>query len=158
MKSISRYIARSAAIAALYLVLTYITSLFGLESGVIQVRFSEALTVLPALLPEAVPGLFVGCLLANVLTGSVALDVVFGSLATLIGAYGTYLLRRKPYLAALPPIISNTLIIPFLLAFVYKFDGSLWYFVLTVGIGEIISCGIFDPALIHCMLKRIKTR
>ena len=158
MKSKTRYIARSAAIAALYLVLTYITSLFGLESGVIQVRFSEALTVLPALLPEAVPGLFVGCLLANVLTGSVALDVVFGSLATLIGAYGTYLPRRKPSLAALPPIISNTLIIPFLLAFVYKFDGSLWYFVLTVGIGEIISCGIFGTALIHCMLKRIKTR
>ena len=158
MKSKTRYIARSAAIAALYLVLTYITSLFGLASGVIQVRFSEALTVLPALLPEAVPGLFVGCLLANVLTGSVALDVVFGSLATLIGAYGTYLLRRKPYFAALPPIISNTLIIPFVLAFVYKFDGSLWYFALTVGIGEIISCGIFGTALIHCMLKRIKTR
>ena len=158
MKSKTRYIARSAAIAALYLVLTYITSLFGLESGVIQVRFSEALTVLPALLPEAVPGLFVGCLLANVLTGSVALDVVFGSLATLIGAYGTYLLRRKPYLAALPPIISNTLIIPFLLAFVYKFEGSLWYFALTVGIGEIITCGVFGTTLIHCMLKRIKTR
>ena len=158
MKSKTRYIARSAAIAALYLVLTYITSLFGLESGVIQVRFSEALTVLPALLPEAVPGLFVGCLLANVLTGSVALDVVFGSLATLIGAYGTYLLRRKPYLAALPPIISNTLIIPFLLAFVYKVEGSLWYFALTVGIGEIITCGVFGTALIHCMLKRIKTR
>ena len=113
---------------------------------------------MPALLPEAVPGLFVGCLLANVLTGSVALDVVFGSLATLIGAYGTYLLRRKPYLAALPPIISNTLIIPFLLAFVYKFEGSLWYFALTVGIGEIITCGVFGTALIHCMLKRIKTR
>lgn len=158
MKSKTRYIARSAAIAALYLALTYITSLFGLASGVIQVRFSEALTVLPALFPEAVPGLFVGCLLANVLTGSVALDVVFGSLATLIGAYGTYLLRRKPYLAALPPIISNTLIIPFVLAFVYRFDGSLWYFAMTVGIGEIISCGIFGTALMHCMLKRIKTR
>ena len=147
---------RGAAVAALYALFTL--AIAPISSGLMQLRLSEGLCVLPYFAPEMAIGLFVGCAAANMLTGAMWFDVVFGSLATLIGAYGTYLLRRKPYLAALPPIISNTLIIPFLLAFVYKFDGSLWYFVLTVGIGEIISCGIFGTALIHCMLKRIKTR
>ena len=147
---------RGAAVAALYALFTL--AIAPISSGLMQLRLSEGLCVLPYFAPEMAIGLFVGCAAANMLTGAMWFDVVFGSLATLIGAYGTYLLRRKPYLAALPPIISNTLIIPFVLAFVYKFDGSLWYFALTVGIGEIISCGIFGTALIHCMLKRIKTR
>lgn len=149
------YTARAAIIAAMYVVLTYLTNLAGLASGVIQVRISEALTVLPVFTPAAVPGLFLGCLLANILTGCAALDVVFGSLATLIGAVGTRLVGKKnKYLAPVPPIIANTLIIPFVLAYVYHFDGSILYFMLTVGAGELISCGLLGTLLTYALSKR----
>ena len=153
MKKTTRLVTQAASIAAIYVVLTEISSLMGLSSGVIQVRFSEALTVLPIFTPAAIPGLFVGCIIANILAGSMFLDVVFGSLATLIGAYFTYLLRKRPVLATLPPILSNTLIIPFVLRFVYAIDGSLPYFILTVGIGEIISCGILGTILARYIRK-----
>lgn len=143
----TRFLVQSSVIAALYVALTLISSLLGLSSGVIQVRFSEALTVLPAFIPAAVPGLFVGCLLANLITGSIILDTIFGSIATLLGAIFTYLLRKHKFLAPLPPIIANTLIIPFVLAFAYGFQGSVWYFMVTVGIGEIVSCGLLGYAL-----------
>ena len=91
----ARYVASAALIAALYVVLTTISSLMGLSSGVIQVRFSEALTILPAFTPAAIPGLFIGCLISNIIAGGVIWDVIFGSVATLIGAVGTYLLKRK---------------------------------------------------------------
>lgn len=86
---------QGAMIAALYVVLTFIANLAGLASGVIQVRLSEALTILPVFTAAAVPGLAVGCVLANLLTGCAIWDVVFGSLATLIGAVGTRLLHKK---------------------------------------------------------------
>ncbi len=143
----TRFLVQSSVIAALYVALTFVSSLLGLSSGVIQIRFSEALTVLPAFIPAAVPGLFVGCLLANLITGSIVLDTIFGSIATLLGAVSTYLLRKYKFLAPLPPIIANTLIIPFILAFAYGFQGSVWYFMLTVGIGEIISCGLLGYVL-----------
>ncbi len=133
---------QGALIATLYVILTLISNSIGLASGVIQIRLSEALMVLPIFMPSAVPGLFIGCILSNILTGSIFLDVVFGSLATLIGAIFTRLLRNYPKFAILPPILSNTLIIPFILSYAYNFEGSLLYFALTVGIGEIISCGI----------------
>ena len=148
-----RFLTQSAAIAGIYVVLTLISNLFGLASGVIQVRFSEALTILPAFMPSAIPGLFLGCLISNILAGSIALDIVFGSLATLIGAVFTRLLRNHKILAPLPPIISNTLIIPFILAFAYHFEGSVWYFMITVGLGEIISCGVLG-CLLMLALRR----
>ncbi len=148
-----RFISHSAVIAAIYVVLTFIANLFGLSSGVIQIRFSEALTILPIFTPAAIPGLFVGCILANLLTGALIPDVIFGSLATLIGAYFTYLLQKKPILATLPPILSNTIIIPFVLRYVYGLDGSLPYFMLTVGIGEVISCGILGLTLARILKK-----
>ena len=89
------FICQAAVIAALYVVLTYVFSAFA--SGVIQVRVSEALTVLPAFTPAAIPGLVIGCLLSNTLTGCVLLDIIFGSVATLIGALGSYALR--PHMA-----------------------------------------------------------
>ena len=112
-------IVQAALIAAIYVVLTYFISAFNLASGAIQVRISEALTILPVFTPAAIPGLFIGCLLSNLLTGCMPLDVVFGSLATLIGACGTYALRKHKWLAPLPPIVANTVIVPFVLAYVY---------------------------------------
>lgn len=85
-KAHTKALAQGAAIAASYVVLTFLANALGLSSGVIQLRFSEALTILPVFTPAAVPGLFAGCLLANILTGCLPLDVIFGSLATLLGA------------------------------------------------------------------------
>lgn len=148
------FIVHAAVIAALYVVLTLFANVLGLASYAIQVRFSEALTILPFFTPAAIPGLFVGCILSNLLTGCVPLDVLFGSLATLLGALGTYYLRRfTKWLAPLCPIIANTLIVPFVLAYVYRFEGSIPYFMLTVGIGEIISCGILGMILLNVLQK-----
>lgn len=148
-----RNIAVSAVIAALYVVLTYLANLLGLASGVIQVRLSEILTVMPVFTPAAIPGLFIGCLIANILTGCALWDVVFGSLATLIGAVGTYLLRKYNSLAVIPPVLANAIIVPLVLIFVYSLEGSYWYFFLTVGAGEVISCGIFGTILLKSFKK-----
>ena len=167
-------IVQAAMIAAIYVVLTLLANAFGLANYAIQVRFSEALTILPFFMPAAVPGLFVGCILSNILTGCLPLDVIFGSLATLLGALGTYVIGRMSrtaissapknlapmpkltiyrILAPLPPIIANTLIVPFVLAYVYRFEGSIPYFMLTVGIGEVISCGILGLILLFTLEK-----
>lgn len=102
---------------------------------------------LPVFTPAAIPGLFIGCLLSNLLTGCMPLDVVFGSLATLIGACGTYALRKHKWLAPLPPIVANTIIVPFVLAYVYMAEGTIPFFMLTVGIGEVISCYVLGMIL-----------
>lgn len=145
-----------AFIAALYIILTYLANALSLASGIIQIRFSEALCILPLFTPAAIWGLFAGCLISNMLTGCVLIDVILGSIATLIGAIGTRLLKKKPLLSVLPPIIANVLIIPPVLAYVYKFEGSIWYFALTVGIGEIISCGMLG-LLLYKVLAKYKT-
>lgn len=138
----SASLAASAVIAAVYVVLTYLSSVMGLASYAVQVRFSEALAILPVFTPAAIPGLFAGCVLANLLTGCAIWDVIFGSLATLLGALGTYFLRKHPLLAVFPPIIANTLTVPAVLLHVYNLEGTYWLFAFTVCIGEIISCGI----------------
>lgn len=147
----------SAFVAAIYVILTYIANLMGLANNPIQVRFSEALCVLPIFLPAAIPGLFIGCLISNFLTGAVLIDVILGSVATLIGAIGTRLLRKRPLLATLPPVIANMIIIPPILAYVYKFEGSLPYFILTVGAGEVISCVILGY-LLYKLLYNYRAR
>ena len=142
------YLVHGAVIAALYVVLTLLANALGLANYAIQVRFSEALTILPVFTPAAIPGLFLGCIISNTLTGCMLLDIIFGSIATLIGAAGTWLLRNKAkWLAPLPPIIANTIIVPFVLAYVYHAVGAIYYFMLTVGIGEIISCGVLGMLL-----------
>ena len=144
------YITQSAMIAAVYVVFTIFIASFNLASGAIQIRISEAMTVLPAFTNAAVPGLFAGCLLANLITGCAPMDVIFGSIATLIGALGTYALREKHrFLASVPPIIANTLIVPFVLRYVYNIPGSIPFFMLTVGAGEVVSCGILGQILYH---------
>ncbi len=145
--NVTRQVAFGGIIAALYVVLTLISSAVGLASGAIQVRLSEALTILPVFTVAAVPGLTVGCVLANLLTGCAAWDVVFGSLATLIGAVGTRLLKDKPLLAWIPPVVSNAAIVPIILIKVYGVPDAWWYLVLTVGVGEIIACGILGLLL-----------
>ncbi len=148
MKTKAKFLTQAAIIAASYVVLTFIANSLGLANGAIQVRFSESLTVLPIYTSAAVPGLFIGCLISNILSGCIAFDIIFGSIATLIGAIFTYLLRKYKYLASIPPILANTLIIPFVLKFAYGMPAGLPYFILTIGIGEIISCGILGTLLI----------
>lgn len=147
------FLTRAAVIAALYVVLTMIANALGLANFAVQVRFSEALTILPFFTPAAIPGLFAGCILSNILTGCLPLDIIFGSFATLLGAVGTRMLRRNKWLAPLPPIAANTLIVPFVLAYVYRFDGSIPFFMLTVGAGEIISCGVLGMMLLITLQK-----
>ena len=151
------YIAQAALIAALYIVLTMIAAGFDLASGAIQVRFSEALTVLPYFTSAAVPGLTIGCLLANILTGCALPDIIFGTLATLLGAVGSYHFRKNRLLVSLMPILSNMLIIPFVLSYAYHIPGGIPFFMATVGAGELISCGIFGQILIS-VLQPIRAR
>ena len=146
-----RFITQAALIAAIYVVLTIFISAFNLASGAIQVRISEALTILPYFTPAAIAGLWIGCLLGNLLTGCMPFDGVFGSPATLLGAVGTYLLRKNKWLAPIPPIVSNTLIVPFVLAYVYNAKGTIPFFMLTVGIGEVISCYVLGSILLNVL-------
>ena len=149
------YIANGGLIAALYVVLTVFAAQFDLANKAIQVRFSEALTILPVLTSAAVPGLTVGCVLANLIIGSPVWDVVLGSLATLIGAIGTRLLKKKPILAWIPPVISNAIIVPIVLINFYPDVTDAWWFLaLTVGAGEVISCGLLG-LLLYRVAKQI---
>ena len=153
----TKYITQAAAVAALYIVFTLIANLAGLASGTIQVRISEALTVIPFFTNAAVPGLFVGCILSNIMCGGVIWDIIFGSIATLLGALGTYAIRKKlpDWCAAIPPIIANALIIPFVLVYAYGPEGGVTdgipFLMLTVGIGEVISCGILGVLLLKVL-------
>lgn len=131
--------------------LTYVFSAFA--SGVIQVRVSEALTILPAFTPAAIPGLVIGCLLSNTLTGCVLLDIIFGSVATLIGALGSYALRRHTWLVPIPPIVSNMIIVPFVLRFAYGATDAFPFMIATVGAGEIISCYLLGMLLYGALKK-----
>ncbi len=149
----TRVLTQAALIAALYVVLTYISNLAGLASGAVQVRISEALTILPAFTFSAVPGLAVGCVVANLLTGAALWDVVFGSLATLVGALGTYYLGKNKYLAPVFPIASNTAIIPLVLKIVYGVSDGYGFLFATIFIGELISCGILGTVL-YSAIKR----
>lgn len=153
MNNKTRLLTHGSVIAALYVALTLLANALGLASGVIQVRLSEALTILPLFTPAAVPGLFVGCVLANLLTGCAPWDVVFGSLATLLGALGTWKLAKNKWIAPLFPILSNAIIVPFVLQHVYAFEGSYRYFFLTVGLGEVISCGVLGILLYNALKK-----
>lgn len=146
------FIVHAALIAALYVVLTLLANFFGLANYAIQVRFSEALTILPFFTVAAIPGLSIGCLLSNILTGCALPDIIFGTAATLIGAVFTRILRKSKWLAPLPPIIANTVIVPFVLLYAYGVR-PLWLSFLTVGIGEIISCGLLGLLLLNTLLR-----
>jgi hypothetical protein len=156
MKNNTLYLTQASLIAALYVVLTIISNFAGLASGVIQLRLSEMLTILPVFTPAAIPGLAVGCAVANLATGCALWDVAFGTLATTLGALGTYYIGRKyPYAGPAFPIAANALIVPKVLQVVYGAEGTYWYFMLTVGIGEILSCGVLG-IILYRVLKKTK--
>ena len=150
-KNIS-FMTQAAMIAAIYVVLTYVFAPFSF--GEVQIRISEALTILPIFTPAAVPGLLVGCLIGNILGGAILPDIIFGSIATLIGAVCTYKLRNtKPWIAALPPIISTAIIVPFVLRFGYGVTLPIPLMMCTVGIGEIVSCEVLGLILYYALKK-----
>ncbi len=152
------FLTRAAIISAMYVVLTLLSGLLGLDGkGIIQVRISEALCILPIFTSAAIPGVTVGCFIYNLLFAN-PIDAVFGTLATLIGVLLVYFVKafkRHPVLASLPTVFSNTLIIPFIIAFVYSDGGlaSVPFLMLTVFIGEVISCTILGT-LLYFVLKK----
>lgn len=151
-----QFVLQGAVIAALYVALTELSTLVGMSSGVIQVRISEALCVLAVFTPAAIPGLTLGCMISNLLVpGVVWADIVFGSFATLIGATLAYLFRRFPFwIAPIPTILANALIIPFVLAYAYGVEDAIWFMMLTVGAGEVIAAGILG-ILLYFAIRRI---
>lgn len=159
------FICEASIVAALYTVLTLVSAVFGLASREIQIRLSEALSVLPFFTSAAIPGLTVGCIVSNLITGCLPLDTLFGSIATLIGAVGAYLLGKAAkktdcsflkILIPIPNVISNTLIIPQVLKLVYAVEGAVYYFMITVGVGEIISCMVLGLPLLFVLEKNRK--
>jgi len=109
---------------------------------------------LPFFTPAAVPGVTIGCFLANLLTASPVYDVIFGTLATFLGVFGAALLKRHPFLIALPTILSNALIIPLVLQLAYGVPDAIWYLILTVGLGELLSAGVLGTLLLQLIKKR----
>ena len=155
-KKSALFLTQAAMIAALYVVLTYIANLFGLASGVIQIRLSEMLCILPVFTPAAIPGLFIGCLLSNILTGCVIWDILFGSLATLAGAIGTYLLRNHKFVFTLPPVAANMIVVPLVLQYAYGVPDAVWYLAVPVGAGEVISVCILGMLLYKVLYRQRK--
>ena len=148
------FIVQAAVIAALYVVLTFVANALGLASHTIQVRFSEALCILPVFTPAAIPGLWIGCLLANLLTGAVIYDVIFGSIATLLAAVCTYLLRNHKIACTFPPVIFN-MVYAYGIPAVY-FHGvnvTIPFNAMTVGIGEVISVCVLGSILMRVLAK-----
>jgi uncharacterized membrane protein len=147
------FITHAAIIAALYVLLTLFSSMLGLDKGAVQFRISEMLTVLPVYTPAAVPGLFVGCLISNMMSACLPWDIVFGSIATLLGALGTYALRKHKFLAPSPPILANSLIVPPVIIKVYEIDTAYPLVLMGVLVGEVVCCGIFGYAFMDVMKK-----
>lgn len=140
-------------IAAIYTVLVLV---FAFSSfGPIQFRVAEALTILPFFTPAAIPGVTIGCLLSGILTGAHYLDVIFGTMATLIAAIFSYKLRRNKYLVPLPPIIANTLVIPWVLRFAYGEAQPVLLMGISIAVGEFFACFLLGLVLLHS-LERVK--
>ena len=148
----TRYLTQSGIIAAIYVVLLFMFEPISFSD--VQMRIAEALTILPFFTPAAIPGLTIGCFIGNFLSGAAALDVIFGTIATFIGAVFSYKLRKYKFLVPLPPILSNTIIIPWVLKIAYGMtEVPIYIMMLTVGIGEIISCGLFGLILLFALDK-----
>lgn len=155
------FLTQAAVIAALYVVLCQIFAPISFKN--VQVRIAECLTILPAFTPAAIPGLFIGCVIGNLLGGAIPLDVVCGSIATLIGALGTWwigkIVLKNPAAKAikfalpLPPIIANTIIVPLVLYYGYLITVPIPVQMLTVGLGEVLGCGVIGMVLYFALEK-----
>ena len=140
------FVTKAAMIAAVYVVLTIV--LAPISFGQVQLRVSEALTIMPVFTAAAIPGVFIGCLIGNILGGAVLPDIIFGSLATLVAAVISYKLRGKGLLiASIPPVVVNMLVVPFVLKYAYSVPLPIPFMMLTVGAGEVVSCCILGGGL-----------
>lgn len=148
------YIAQAALIAAVY---TALVLLFEpISFNYIQFRIAEALTILPLFTSAAVPGLFLGCILGNLFGGAVILDVIGGSLATLIGAFLGYRLRNNRWLVPVPTVIANALIVPFVLRYGYGMQLPILLMALYVFLGEMAGSYLLGEILGSVLLKQRK--
>ena len=162
-----RFLTQAAMIAALYAVLTYAAAAVNLAYGAVQFRFSEALTVLPVFTPAAIPGLAVGCFLANLGSPLGLVDWIFGTGATLLAAVGAWMARKiqikgVPVLAPLPPVIANVVLVGFELsclssAGTFALGNFTWAAfgasALSVGIGELVICYALGLPLLLALRK-----
>lgn len=147
------FLTQAALIAAVYVVLC--VAFAPISYGEVQVRVAEALAILPYFTPAAIPGLFVGCFLSNMIGGSILMDMIFGSLATLIGAAGSWYFRKNRIRVLIPPIAANTIMVPFVLRFGYGVPLPIPFMMLTVGIGEVIAVAVLGSVLLN-VLDRYK--
>ena len=150
-----RKLAQGAVIAALYVVLTIIFA--PISFGAVQVRIAEIMTIMPLFTPAAIPGLFLGCVLANLLGGAIIWDVIFGSIATLIGAALGYMLRKNRWLVPIPAIVSNTIIVPLVLRYGYAIDMPLYLMAIYIALGEIVGCYLLGELFASLLLKHRKS-
>ena len=145
------FLTEAAVIAAIYTVL--VLAFQPISFGPIQFRIAEALTILPYFAPAAIHGVAIGCFLSAVLTGADILDMVFGSLTTLIAAILSYQLRRYKFLVPVPPIVANALIIPWILRYAYQIPDAIPYMMLTVGAGQVLAVGVLGIILLFALDK-----
>jgi len=154
MKKSTNYITTAAIIGALYAALTII--LAPISYGQIQVRVAEALTVLPWFFPQAIPGLFIGCMVANIFGGNGPIDIFGGSLITLLAALCTFWLRRfnRPWLAPLPPVVFNALGVSLYLS--YLIHVPYWLTVAYIAAGQFAACYVLGLVLLYTLKNRFK--
>lgn len=145
----NKYLTQAGIIASLYVILVMVFSFWSF--GPVQFRIAEALTILPYFTPAAIPGLFIGCLLANILGGAVFLDIVFGSLATLVAAYMSYRLRDSKFLVGLPPVLVNTVVIGLILKYAYGLGEATYVLMSGVFFGQVVSIYIFGMILLKAL-------
>lgn len=150
----AKQIAYTSIIAALYVALTFVV--WPIAHGSIQFRLSEALTILPALFPTAIPGLAIGCFIANIVSSFGVIDMFLGSFATLIAAFMTFLFRKRLYLAAIPPVLINAFVVPII--FIYSGDLAYWYNVGTVFLGQFVVIYVIGLPLTYALKRRLKNR
>ena len=148
----------AAMAAALYAVMGYFGNVFGLTFGPVQIRFAEALTVLPFLFPAAAPGLAIGCLITNLLSPYGPMDIIFGTLATAVAA-GLTMKMPKWYLAALPPILVNAVVLPPIWAWAKTggINSAFWascaFDAITFIPGEALACYVLGTLLLFSLPK-----
>lgn len=148
-----RYLTQAGLVAAIYTALCLVFQPISFGFSGVEMRISEALSLLPVVMPAAVPGLFVGCLLANILGGATILDIVFGSLTTLAAAILTRKLRRKFCFAALPPVVLNAVVVGTLLRYAYGLQLPLLICMGSIALGQAAACYGLGAVVLRAMEK-----